>query len=74
VQEVKPTGTVNFKLKIMTRVEILKANGIEMIISNDRKKRLLKNDVVAKEFPYNYNIKIDELENLFGEIEHSEYW
>jgi hypothetical protein len=58
----------------MTRIEILKANGIEMTISNDRKKRFLKNDVVSKEFAYNYDIKIDELESLFGEIKHYEYW
>jgi len=58
----------------MTRKEILRANGIYMTISKDRKKRLLRNETTAKEFPYFYNIKIDELESLFGEIEHCEYW
>jgi len=58
----------------MTRIEILKANGIEMIVSKDRKKRAFKNNKVFKEFRFSQVVKIEQLEVLFGEIEFREFW
>jgi len=58
----------------MTRINILEANGIQMKISKDRKKRVLEKGYISKEFFYHYNIKIDELKSLFGEIAHEECW
>ena len=58
----------------MTRADILKANGIEMTISNKPKRRLLSNGSVSADFGYYQDIKLGELEDLFGEIKHSEYW
>jgi hypothetical protein len=58
----------------MTRIEILEANGIEMIISEDKKTRTFKKDGVEKEFHYQGRVSIEQMEKLFGKIKHSKRW
>jgi hypothetical protein len=58
----------------MTRIEILEVNGIEMIISEDKKTRTLKKDGVEKKFHYQGRVSIEQMEKLFGKIKHSKRW
>ena len=58
----------------MTRIEILKANNIEMIIGDDKKTRTLKNKYTSKSFYYGYNVNLKELEDIFGVIKFREFW
>ena len=61
----------------MTRIEILKHNEIEMIISKVSKKRMLirrGDDPVSKEFKLSDNVSAKKLEEIFGEIEFIEKW
>ena len=58
----------------MTRVEILEANGIKMLISNDRKKRAFKKGRKFIEFRYHQVVKIEAIEKLFGKIKYKKFW